>query len=216
MESNYILKDKDLKNSFSEIQIEIYNMKDLLKCIRFCYNHSYKCAWIIHTGDDEKKSHIHFYIKSDSYHRFNIKQLVNNETLHPYNFMKCKTTLKDFCVYVMHLQYDFKEKYDFKCVHFINVGRDSIRRINACVSGYHPIDDTSTESDLATPQEFERLLFNGFFQTWQEIVDYCGKTERLRRYLIFHSRQIRDAYFYCFDGNKIKNINEVNEYVYNK
>ena len=213
--SNYILTEKDIKNSYSQILIEIYAMKDLHNIRRYCIKHGYKLIYALHEKEsEEKKEHIHAIIKSDRKHRFNISSLIS-ETLKHYNFMKSDTTNIDFINYVMHTDFDFKKKYPFYHIRFLNVSNRSIKEYRYSVEA-QPLNDIIDDEDLYTPEEMERLLFKGYFKDFREIIEYCSKNAKLRRYFTFHSRQIKEAYYTCFNGDKMKSYEETNEDIYEK
>lgn len=196
--NKYVLTEKEIKSNFSKILIEIYNCCDLKLIYQFCNKHNYKMVSCLHLPEEDgKKVHTHVLIVSDSKHRFNIKSLLN-DTLVIYNFMKTDTSVVDFVNYVQHNDYDMKRKYRFEMVYFnkqftytgIKNIRNSLERTEI---------NTIEDEDVYNINNLYKLLFDGYFQSFIEIIEFCRHTDILRRHFVNHSRQLSETFTLYFD-----------------
>ena len=207
---NHLTENEAKKNSYTEILLEIYDYHDLKKVIYYCITHGYRLAYCMHYKEVHAKPHYHAFIKSDSKHRFNVSSLIS-ETLQPYNFEKTKSnTMLKFANYVMHNDYDFKEKYAFEEIFFVNVSDHTLKEIDYSLRN---VINEIDEKDIYNSEQLERLMFKGYFKRFNEVIEYCSRNVDLRRYFTFHSRQIYNAFQMLTCGN-FHNMEDLQECLY--
>lgn len=166
------MREKDIKSNFSKICCLAYDFQDVQRLVDFCCKHNYKYYYIKHNDYDENiediKTHYHFIIESDSYHRFNIKSLLTDNF--KINLFQKLDSVKSYLRYMLHLDYDMKEKYTLNDI-ISNVDLNIIENL---------INDTTKSKQEETDENFKKVMQyifnevdNGVILNLRDIIEYC-------------------------------------------
>lgn len=176
----------DKETRLTKVSIIVYDEENKENILKFAQQYNYKVVMIKHEAEEEeKKEHYHIFIFSNYKHVFRVKTLVN-ETQKINLFSRIDWNIKEAIEYCMHINYDYKKKYNFTQVKLIGftaseqehyLAQLESQRINGRIEEHTKVD-------------LMNKLFQNQFQTLNQVRDYCKDSQELRTYFVLNIDRI--------------------------